>query len=279
MKWIPVRIKYTALRLLMRVLRRQTPITCSGRHDGGGAQLHGCLSTLLFAQDFGLKYCHSPLAVVDHRPIDASSDNWAEQWNSCFLSLPIKAELHPLPQQHQIEHCHSLLQVLKAALFRGRSNVIYAMPHAHSYCELFPDRFHKIINKVKPVSGSAAKRQILVAHVRRGDVQASNSNANRYTASESVLATIAQITSHKPADFVEIIVFSNEYCSILANAALPHYRFDCTSSVFDILAAMISADTLLMAKSSLSYVAALFCSGQIYYQPFWHNPQSHWHNL
>ena len=44
------------------------------------------------------------------------------------------------------------------------------------------------------------------------------------------------------------------------------------------LAKMSSADTLIMSRSSLSYVAALLSSGNIIYpKGFWHPPKSTWY--
>ncbi len=39
---------------------------------------------------------------------------------------------------------------------------------------------------------------------------------------------------------------------------------------------MVSADVLVMAKSSFSYSAALFSNGIKIYLPFWHKPLQNW---
>jgi hypothetical protein len=42
---------------------------------------------------------------------------------------------------------------------------------------------------------------------------------------------------------------------------------------------MINAEILVIAKSSFSYVAALYSKATFVYQPFWHEKKSEWFNL
>jgi hypothetical protein len=39
---------------------------------------------------------------------------------------------------------------------------------------------------------------------------------------------------------------------------------------------MVTAQILVMSKSSLSYTAAMLSDGIVYYLPFWHKPASSW---
>jgi hypothetical protein len=46
--------------------------------------------------------------------------------------------------------------------------------------------------------------------------------------------------------------------------------------VFECLHSLITADILVMAKSSFSYTAALLSRGIVIYSPFWHAPLQQW---
>lgn len=48
------------------------------------------------------------------------------------------------------------------------------------------------------------------------------------------------------------------------------------TNIFDTFKEMVSADALIMSKSSLSYSAAVLSDGDIYYQQFWHPAMKNW---
>jgi hypothetical protein len=53
-------------------------------------------------------------------------------------------------------------------------------------------------------------------------------------------------------------------------------RMHLNETVEDSFAAMVFADVLVTAASSLSYTAGILSDGVIYYVPFWHSPLPHW---
>lgn len=46
-------------------------------------------------------------------------------------------------------------------------------------------------------------------------------------------------------------------------------------NLFDTFKEMVSANALIITKSSFSYIAGVLLDGDIYYEPFWHPPMKH----
>jgi hypothetical protein len=50
-------------------------------------------------------------------------------------------------------------------------------------------------------------------------------------------------------------------------------------NLFDTFKEMVSANALIITKSSFSYIAGVLSDGDVYYEPFWHPPMKHWHQI
>jgi hypothetical protein len=270
---------WTILRWYSAVFPSLSYISCSGKADGGGAQIHACLSVMLFARDFGMIYVHKSLSSIEHKPADLSDDAWRATWNNFFDSLPlclsVEDRMLPLPVNNQPASC-TLSFGLKVLLAPRREQQAYFLAHAHGYSDLFPSRFNKL--KIsRPCETKVALSQIKIAvHLRRGDVAAIGKYANRYTSSESTIEFLRVICKKYNPGPVKITIFSQEVCDKLASIDFAECSFDVTSSPTEALRSMIASDVLLMSKSSMSYVAAIFCKGDVYYQKFSHPPMKSW---
>lgn len=55
-------------------------------------------------------------------------------------------------------------------------------------------------------------------------------------------------------------------------------QFHLNADLKDSFCLLVAADHLIIAESSLSYIAAWFTKGKVYYRPFWHKPHSSWYS-
>lgn len=268
---------YFVLRCISPLLTANLGLTCSGKRDGGGAQIHACLSVLLFAHDFGIKYLHSPFLFVEHRPSTLSNQEWCNEWNSLFKELPIDIPFEYLMiDSDACQSEFSLWFVLRLFACKGSDRLLYSIQHAHLYADLFPDRYGILCKSVvqRAITGSVPLQ--IVAHLRRGDVCSSGPYASRFTSSLELLGALRAIVKRYYTTYTSVRIYSQEQCVELELMKPADYVVDLECSPTDAIRAMMKADIFVMAKSSMSYVAAIFCRGSVYYQDFSHSPMSRW---
>jgi hypothetical protein len=256
-------------------------ITCAGRTDGGGAQVHGIWSTMLFAREMGLTYVHTPLVSVDHKP--AGTTNWEAKWEQFFnlgagemtrdeLATPLNViSLEPT-------------QVWK---IRRRPNTLYTIPHCHGFADAVPARYKtiqeanqkKYDETPKPCPLRADLSRITVAvHVRRGDVKKGNV---RFTSDTFILNAVRQIhdTAKLLGAIADVHLYSEGVDTEFESLAQAGITLHLKEPAFEAFHQLRSAHVLVMAKSSFSYVAALYSNGVKIYEKFWHNPMRDWVQL
>lgn len=157
--------------------------------------------------------------------------------------------------------------------------VIVSLPHAHGYVEKDIAAYDAILDPVRDhllggyhADFGGAFR--VAVHMRRGDVQPSD--AKRYTPDDFVLRTIGLINviCRRHSIDPEFHVYSQgtegdfvAYCDHVLHL---------DENPIHSLRGLATADLLVMAKSSFSYVAALLSQGIVVYEPFWHKPRSSW---
>jgi hypothetical protein len=59
-------------------------ITCSGKIDGGGAQIHAKLSVIALAAKCNVKFLYTPSQVIAHKPNSIKEDEWLQKWEDYF---------------------------------------------------------------------------------------------------------------------------------------------------------------------------------------------------
>ena len=64
--------------------KRNCYITCAGRLDGGGAQAHAIVSTIIAARFLGFKYVHTPMCRVAHNETNMKKEKWDKKWRTFF---------------------------------------------------------------------------------------------------------------------------------------------------------------------------------------------------
>ncbi len=264
--FLPTRNKKLNLLIWLKALGLgPAAITCAGKTDGGGAQVHAVLSVQAFCRRFGLTYAHTPFVQIEHTSGPQEVARWEETFalgtghqQASDLDLPVV----PLKTYAR-----------RPALWFQR--VIVALPHAHDYACHVSDAFESLgVQKTRNPSDEGLR---IAIHLRRGDVSPTQ-HADRYTPDDKILEFIdwlqnsLQYISPRP----EFHIYSQGSAKAFEAYAQRGCYMHLDDDALNDLLAMSQADILVIAKSSFSYVAGLLNQGLVIYEPFWYRPQTAW---
>ncbi|WP_421913273.1 hypothetical protein [Mesorhizobium sp.] len=242
-------------------------ITSAGKKDGGGAQVHAVMSAILFSRATGIPYFHTPFKSVEHGGDPAL---FACRWEKSFN---LGAGSPGLPQG---------IPIIPGDVFskgyRGPPAIV-EQQHFHAFADENPDFYRGIVDEFRArltLPPRSYSSPTIAVHARRGDVVGAPAHAERLTGNAVIARRIESVLRDHPGHSVR--VFSQGNASDFQ--PLPGIcEFELDSDIFATLSGLIHADCLIMAKSSLSYVAGLLSKGAVYYEPFWHKPLSSWQEV
>lgn len=270
--------------------RKNNYITCTGKKDGVGAQTLAILSTMLFANDAGLTYIHTPFIKIEHN--NDQNTLWEVKWEE-FFNLG-KNEL-PISHVDNKKLKKIDLKVLyDFSLFS--SDIFYSVTNCHKYSNLYRERYVNLIPTLreKYYSSSLKKENLLhlstnkiniAIHIRRGDVTKKSSTLFRFTDNlfvGKVLYRVLEIFKSLAIDY-SVHLYSQgsleDFNGISDSLSLNDIHYHLNECEFSTFHNMVSADVLIMSKSTFSYVAAILSKGIKLYEPFIHLHLSDWEKI
>jgi hypothetical protein len=225
-----------------------------------------------FASRAGFNYVSSPITKL-------LPDNDAEKLNRWNLLIgPF------FPCDLETKKVRGLVELFREVLFRGKSlgGILLDLDHCHFYTDYFPKSLLQHQGEFRRKAYHAMKqwgltsqpyKERVAAHLRRGLIDDGSGEA-RETSDDDLLRHLALIRRHHPNDEVRIYSYlENKTLS----ARLPSWAtLDSDSDEFEVFAHCSQADVFIMAKSSLSYLAALANPNEVWYQDFWHPKITNW---
>lgn len=240
--------------------------TAGVRPDGLGAVMIQRLSIQAAAGDMGFAYCHKPFDFVGHREMEL------EAWvRACETEFDLG---HGLPQAGDCDLPY--VEFLDYAI----NERLWRQPHLIGFREMFRycnARPHLLDSlpwgaryraKAGALVRSAPGRRRVAVHVRRGDVSLSETT-KRFTPNGAILRTVEGVVrgleAHGFAHDVEI--HSNGSAEELGEFVDRGYRIADVQGAIESFRRLVTADVLVMAKSTFSYVAGLAASGVVVYEP------------
>ncbi len=271
---LPLGRKVRATRLLAGMSHwpfRPAALTCTGKTDGGGAQVHAVMSVLNFCDAFGYQYLHTPLGQMEHTPGASEVLEWEKIFNLGSGEVAASDCVYPIiPASSYIRSPRLWFQ-----------NVAVAVKELHEFSDAHPEAYLQIAEKLRrkyagaPLSRSDDRLAVAV-HIRRGD--AAGGDKRRLTGDDAVLRRIdavrracgvagrnCHIVIHSQGQAQDFKAFLEHGCELRLDA-----------SPLQSLNALVQADILLLAKSSFSYAAGLLSAGIVIYERFWHAPLPGW---
>lgn len=249
-------------------------ITCRDRDDGGGAQISARISAMIFARLKGLTYAHTPVSDVAHVPNGMSGADWSRAWEEFFnlgegeiTAAEIESRgfpVVPVPKPHR---------------FLPRSRRLQVVAHCHKVTDHHPDAWaaiapelrEKYFHSPKPeLTGYDDGKVQIALHLRRGDVGASGTFSERYTADETVIARLRRVLEAVGPDNATLRLFSqgaaDDFRAFTELGAQLHLDED----VFESFHHFVRSDILFVAKSTFSYLGGVIGGQACVCEPFWH---------
>jgi hypothetical protein len=173
-----------------------------------------------------------------------------------------------------------------AELWKRKSNTLYVIRHCFDFADCYPDLYSLIADDLKQKYYAISKDGYLIpkerdvfqvaVHVRRGDV--TPISKGRYSDNAflmKVLGNVSEVLSSLriPAQWSLYSQGDVDDFEEFKRLGIDCYIDSCPFSTFH---SLVSADVLVMAKSSFSYVAGLLSSGVKIYEPFFRQPLKDW---
>ncbi len=246
-------------------------ITCD-RHDGGGAQIHGRISVLAFCKRFKFSYMNSKIKDAHF----SEGPDWNEKWNELFKFKNSKdfdiGGLRCIETYTTLDLRREILK--KFLTFRFLRPVLFRMESAHLVTNDHPRIMDAIREEIRngfqgaPYPGN----EKIVIHLRRGDdITADQRFESNQTLNTRLKSLCVMYPEHKIRIYTnESLVLQNEF-SLFATV-------DFDASPFQAISHMAEAEVLVIAKSSMSYIAGLVSRQKVYAPDFWHPLMPDWLN-
>jgi len=256
-------------------------VTCFQRDDGAGAQISARISAMLFARLTGARYAHTPLRDVAHAPAGMTPAEWAGAWEAFFnlgIDHPDAADL--VAAGYAARH---LRKPQRELLSR---HTVHDVPHCHKITDRRPDAWAAIGPELrraydatpKPVLDGFSPAQLNIAlHVRRGDVGSGGRFSERFTGDDEVLAFHDALRGRLAGwPEVKVRLFSQGKAEDFRAFAERGIELHLDEDVFTTFHHLVSADVLLVAKSSFSYLAGVIGGNVCFIDQLGHPPLPEW---
>lgn len=239
------------------------------RRDGFGSQVLSRLSVEAAARDIGLGYAHRPFEAIAHG--EGNPGEWVKRCEETFAL----GEERPRLADFDLP----IVDLTRYASDRG----LWPHPHIvlignmYVHCDRNPAIYREVV-PLPAMDDTKMKGPLkIAAHIRRGDVS-THRVAHRFTSNEVVVSTLRRIIAEveKSGRAYEATVYSIGAPDAFTVFEDLGCRIDVTSSAPDVFGHLRSADILLTAKSTFSYIAALYSTGIVLYEPFARRPMPSW---
>jgi len=224
----------------------------SRTYDGFGTQYHAIMSGIAYSKPRGYVYVHTPFREMSHGG-DVSALNE-------FIGIQTS----------------SMAKDLKAVKTEEFSREVHESERPSKYYT--PEVIQILRDYYYSTEKPTISENDIAVHIRRGDV-APNANTwgDRYTSNNDYKKILAMLRREYPSYTISIHSegTQDEFSDLLGKNITCNLNEDVRQTFHS----LVTAKVLVMAKSSLSYSAAILNEGTVYYQDFWHKPLDGWKNV
>lgn len=252
---------------------REIYVTCV-RGGGGGAQLHGRYSVAAICSKYNFNFVNTPIQGADF----CDGPDWDSNWNALTQfessNIPDSIAVHRV-------YCATAwalaVTLLREMLVKSPDRpALIRVQHGHGLTDYIPEILDEFRTEYRQTFRGVLQThgEEIVVHLRRGSDETASV---RFETNEVLISNLKMLRSKYPKKNIRI--YTND-APDLAEGELPQgVVVDDYTRPFAAVSHMAQAQVLLMAKSSLSYVAGLVSSGEVYYPNFWHPPMQDWIGL
>lgn len=248
-------------------------LTTAPRRDGLGSQILARISVEAAAADLGFDFAHTPFISIAHSEGDPLL--WRDR---CESELALGVDKKHISDIN-LPSVDFMTYGLNKTLWKTPR--LISMRNMYVHCNRVPIIYKRITQPQRDNHSGhrneGARRYKIAVHVRRGDVSTKRVS-HRYTRNNRIIQSLEklkEILNNMAAEY-EIEIYSNGTTEELSDFLDIGCRINVMSGAIETLYAMREADILLTAKSTFSYVAALYVKGIVLYEPFTHQPMPSW---
>ena len=237
--------------------------TSEERVDGFGSQFQTLIHMIYYAAANNAEYIHIPIRTMEH---NYSDDPLYVKSLEDFMGVRLFKQLD------EIDPSLSFIRHISNAECRNYFQQSVDTAMSHISLSLYKSAFWSGI----PRDHYNNNKLNIALHIRRGDVQYTNSNIDRYTSNEFYLEKMTYLSETYADKDIQFHIYSEgsveEFECFQSENTVLHLNEDVKMTFIG----LITSNVLVQSKSSFSYVAGLLTKGIVYHIPFWHPPMSSW---
>ena len=275
--------------------------------DGLGAQLQRIYGIYALSRFYNVPYIHSPLKEVEYQGLlalekNSNSGDIRDKYNQIFtipsdIKLPKNAITRYLetPKPSDIKH------LIKEAQKKNEFYLVRILG-PQSITDKNPE-IYRPLKALSPFPCIPSDTFRVAIHVRRGDLFVVDSDRmlpNSYYISSTMkivealetldIPFVCELYTEVPSKAFVVTPQHPGICGRIDHPiaidpemnhledfdVIPNLHLYVNLDPVETLNRMTTSDTLIMSRSSFSYMSALFSQGIIIYHPFWHSPLKEW---
>jgi hypothetical protein len=238
--------------------------TTRQRGDGFGGIFQNVIFDALFASVHGHTYVYTPQHKIEH---NYTNDPTFNERLFKFLNLE---QLFPKPLTDERIYEYDYGSVYP--FVEQNIDKLYELPIMKSIQDAF------FQNKISPYDSTMFN---VAVHIRRPNTHDMGLAGERANTLNSVyINTMKKIQqTYKGDKKIQFHIYSQSAFDGYEEFSDFNTQFHIDTSLEHTLLGLMYADTLVLSRSSLSYVSAFITKGEVYYIPFWHPPLKHWHTI
>lgn len=280
------RVVFEFLTSYFIVFKPKGSITCYSGIDGGGAQLQRILSVASVCHYYGIKFIFTPISEIDYYQSSSSKDDWILKWNK-LLNL---SSVYKISNNYNFK-VRGLFLSLFSVPFKSDT---LAINNAHVFADIFTNEYDNLIKNKKifivPQNEQLYKvknyNNLTVIHLRKPNFnsghpiylleKAREISYDRFVRTVDILKLETNFYNNN----IQVFLASKDEDTKELMNKYPNFDFDSLTNAFEAIYIMSKAEVLVIAHSSMSYLAALFNINKVYYyKDFWHSPKKYWQSI
>lgn len=261
---ISLRKKCQHYLILYSLLKGEKTFFSQERHDRSGSRIHDEIMAFSFCSANRVKYCGP---VFNH--IACAETVSLRQ----ILGLPpatLKGKGVILsPEIYSDRRVNHTFTTLEMKVIRSLGIKLNLNPD-----EIFPKQFIEELQQLCKIALTPRQNEVVI-HIRRGDVSPER-HLDRYTEIDYYIDLIESLSKINPLLQYTVHSETQNLCNSEIQKLMKVSKLLLDADLVEAWSDFITAELLVLAKSSFSYVPALYSMGTVVYQAFWHLPKSEW---
>lgn len=245
--------------------------------DGLGAQYQRVIGIIALANKYNCIYVHTPIINIENTYNINEIENYFNiNKYYCNVNDINYDKIIIVNDPYDIDS------------YKSDNNILLKIFAPYNILDKYPEYYNYSIKFLQTIKSQSKKFIIkfnietkkIAIHIRRGNVSKIN-NCSRYISIETYIKIIDALNKKYKNSIIYILteITDDNYNEFNVLKKYKNIIVLANYNVIKTLDILISADVLIISKSSFSYLAGLYNPNTIYYFNFWHSKLTHWNNI